>query len=162
MGFHKLVLLAATCCAFGSGAWAQEAVSAETVVARVNGEAITLGHMLLVRESLPNEYKSLPDRQLFDGILEQLVQQTILSQKSGSRDSLQIRLTLENDRRLMRAARMIEQWSEQPISEGAIQDAYEAEEVKEIYAWPVEAANNDLNKKSRKSRPGQPRLPNCF
>jgi len=37
--------------------------------------------MLLVRESLPNEYKSLPDRQLFDGILEQLVQQTILSQK---------------------------------------------------------------------------------
>ncbi|MBT5853392.1 MAG: peptidylprolyl isomerase, partial [Rhodobacteraceae bacterium] len=126
MGFHKLVLLAATCCAFGSGAWAQEAVSAETVVARVNGEAITLGHMLLVRESLPNEYKSLPDRQLFDGILEQLVQQTILSQKSSAPDSLQIRLTLENDRRLMRAARMIEQWSEQPISEGAIQDAYEA------------------------------------
>ena len=126
MGFHKLVLLAATCCAFGSGAWAQEAVSAETVLARVNGEAITLGHMLLVRESLPNEYKSLPDRQLFDGILEQLVQQTILSQKSPSPDSLQIRLTLENDRRLMRAARMIEQWSEQPISEGAIQDAYEA------------------------------------
>ena len=126
MTLPKWVLLPATCCAVGRGAWAQEAVSAETVVARVNGEAITLGHMLLVQESLPNEYKSLPDRQLFDGILEQLVQQTILSQKSSAPDSLQIRLTLENDRRLMRAARMIEQWEEKTISEGEKQDAYEA------------------------------------
>ncbi len=61
-------------------AFAENHMDASTVVATVNGTEITLGHMILARENLPTQYQSLPDEQLFQGILEQLIQQTLLSQ----------------------------------------------------------------------------------
>ena len=62
------------------GAVQAEEVKADTVVATVNGTQITLGHMASVRESLPPQYQQLPDDVLFEGILEQLIQQTALAE----------------------------------------------------------------------------------
>ena len=55
-------------CVFGlvAPAAAQD-VSADTVVATVNGTAITLGHMIVLRETLPDQYQALPDDVLFRG-----------------------------------------------------------------------------------------------
>lgn len=57
-----------------------EGESADTVVATVNGTTITLGEMIALRETLAEQYQSLPDDVLFDGILNQLIQQEVLRQ----------------------------------------------------------------------------------
>ena len=56
------------------------AQDASKVVATVNGTDITIGHMIVARATLPQQFQELPDQVLFDGILEQLVQQTLLAQ----------------------------------------------------------------------------------
>ena len=61
-------------------AMADTAPDAKTVIATVNGAEITLGQMILVRTSLPEQYAQLPNDVLFDGILEQLIQQAVLAQ----------------------------------------------------------------------------------
>ena len=53
---------------------AQDTLTADSVVATVNGTEITLGHMLMVRASLPDQYQQLPDDVLWDGIMDQIVQ----------------------------------------------------------------------------------------
>ena len=59
--------------------FAQE-TTADTVIATVNGVDITLGHMIATKTGLPEQYRALPDDVLFEGILSQLIQQTVLSQ----------------------------------------------------------------------------------
>ena len=106
-------------------AFAENHMDASTVVATVNGTEITLGHMILARENLPTQYQSLPDEQLFQGILEQLIRQTLLSQVNENPESLRVRLTLENDRRMMRAGEAVDIISSQEIGEDDIIAAYE-------------------------------------
>lgn len=117
--FTAIILSAVTASA------AQAEPSADTVVASVNGTEITVGHMILVRESLPEQYRNLPNEQLFDGILEQLIQQTLLADLIGDKDSREIRLTLENDRRLMKASQAVEELSAQAIGEDEIAASYD-------------------------------------
>lgn len=83
--------------AFAVPAVAQD-TTADTVIATVNGTNITLGHMIVARESLPEQYRTLPNETLFKGILDQLIQQTALEQSVSNvtkRDTIQI----ENDKR---------------------------------------------------------------
>ena len=40
---------------------AQQEMDVNTVVATVNGKEITLGHMIVARASLPEQYQQLPD-----------------------------------------------------------------------------------------------------
>jgi peptidyl-prolyl cis-trans isomerase C len=101
--------------------FAEEPIIANTVIATVQGTEITVGHMIIVRESLPEQYQLLPDDQLFTGIIEQLIQQTILATINDGPDSLRTQVTLENDQRLMRAVDAI---SAVAITEDAVQAAY--------------------------------------
>lgn len=117
--FAAIILSAVTASAV------QAEPSADTVVASVNGTEITVGHMILVRESLPEQYRNLPNEQLFNGILEQLIQQTLLADLIGDNDSREIRLTLENDRRLMKASQAVEELSAQAIGEDEIAASYD-------------------------------------
>ena len=117
--FAAIILSAVTASAV------QAEPSADTVVASVNGTEITVGHMILVRESLPEQYRNLPNEQLFDGILEQLIQQTLLADLIGDKVSREIRLTLENDRRLMKASQAVEELSAQAIGEDEIAASYD-------------------------------------
>ncbi len=120
----------ATCLAMAiTPAFAKNHMDASTVVATVNGTEITLGHMILMREGLPKQYQALPDGQLFQGIIEQLIQQTLLSQINEDADNLRTQLTIENDRRMMRASAAVDLISSQVISEEDIVAAYEAKFV---------------------------------
>lgn len=102
-----------------------EDVTADTVVAVVNGTNITLGNMLVARESLPAQYQALPPETLFKGILDQLIQQTALEQSVGDvskRDTLQ----MENDRRAYLSNVALEPAVTAAVTEEAIKAAYDA------------------------------------
>ena len=104
---------------------AAQDTNADTVVATVNGKAITLGHMIVLRATLPEQYQQLPDDVLFNGILEQLVQQEALEQSLPSiarRDML----ALENDRRGYLSGVVLQDLVKGAVTDAALQAAYDA------------------------------------
>lgn len=105
-------------------AWA-EGETAETVVASVNGTAITLGHMVALRESLPEQYLTLPDDVLFKGILDQLIQQETLKQATTDL-STRHKATLENEQRGYISGVAIQRIVEAAVTDEALQAAYDA------------------------------------
>ena len=98
---------------------------ANTVVAIVNGEEITLGHMILSRASLPTQYQQLPPDVLYEAILDQLIQQTALKQALHGEIPHYIELSLENEARSLLAADVIEMVMEKASSEADLLAAYE-------------------------------------
>ncbi|MCE8518546.1 peptidylprolyl isomerase [Ruegeria pomeroyi] len=106
---------------------AETKAEADTVVARVNGEEITLGHMIIARALLPQQYQQLPDNVLFDGILDQLVQQTLLKQQQTGETPKQVVLSLENEERSLLAGETIEEIMAAATTDEAIQSAYDAQ-----------------------------------
>ncbi len=98
-------------------------VGADTVVATVNGTEITLGHMLVLRQRLPQQYQQLSPDVLFDGILDQLVQQTLLGDQIKTlSDTSQI--TLDNELRALKAAEEIGRVIDEAVTDEALQEAY--------------------------------------
>lgn len=95
---HLFLAAFAVGAALSTAALAQDN-SAATVVAKVNGVEITLGHMIAARSALPEQYKSLPNDTLFTGILDQLIQQTALEQTVEGKLKLADQLQLDNSRR---------------------------------------------------------------
>jgi len=98
---------------------------ANTVVAIVNGEEITLGHMILARATLPTQYQQLPPDVLYEAILDQLIQQTALKQALHGEVPHYIELSLENEARSLLAADVIETVMEKAASEADLLAAYE-------------------------------------
>ena len=122
---RNLLAAGAIACIFATPVLAQDAeVNAETVVAVVNGTEITMGHVILLRTQLPEQYLVAPDDILFEGILEQLIDQTLLG-NTVTDDSLELKLTLENEARALRAAMAIDSVISQAFSDEAIAAAYE-------------------------------------
>ncbi|MBZ4689513.1 MAG: PpiC-type peptidyl-prolyl cis-trans isomerase [Cereibacter sp.] len=117
----------ATACIMGLAlpAAAQDA-TASTVVATVNGTDITLGHMIALRETLPEQYQSLPDDALFNGILEQLIQQQALAQSVEGSMTPRDTLALENDRRGYLSNAALKAVVEGAVTDKALQAAYDA------------------------------------
>lgn len=109
---------------FGHTAIAEQ--HSNTVVATVNGENITIGHMIVARSALPAQYQSLPDEVLFNALLDQLIQQTALKQQLHGEVPPHVALTLENERRSMLAASVIEDIMAEAQVEDLVRDAYEA------------------------------------
>ncbi len=104
---------------------AQESdVDASTVLAVVNGTEITLGHVILLRTQLPEQYLSAPDDVLFEGILNQLIDQTLLGD-TVTEEPLEMRLALENEARALRAASAIDAVFGEGPTEEEIRKAYD-------------------------------------
>ena len=101
------------------------AQDADTVVATVNGTDITLGHMIVLQQRLPEQYQQLPDQVLFDGILEQLIQQTALGQQITEMNK-RATLILENESRALLAGDVIDQKANEPVTDEALALAYAA------------------------------------
>lgn len=103
-----------------------EDLSADTVVATVSGQKITLGHMIALRKSLPEQYQSLPDDALFKGILDQLIQQAALAQSVagtlGKADALQ----KENEERGFLSSVALRRVVQGAVTDEALQAAYDA------------------------------------
>ncbi len=98
---------------------------ADTVVATVNGTEITLGHMIMVRAGLPQQYGQLPPDVLFEGILDQLAQQIVLGQTWEGDAPKSVTLGLETERYGRMASAVVAKFLETAVSEDAIKAAYE-------------------------------------
>ena len=46
----------------------------------VNGETLTLGALVSLRNQLPDEYQNLPDEVLLQGLSDKLIEQMLLAQ----------------------------------------------------------------------------------
>jgi peptidyl-prolyl cis-trans isomerase C len=104
---------------------AQDTPNRDTVVATVNGTDITLGHMIVARASLPEQYQQLPDEVLFAGILDQLVQQTALADSFEGDLPARAVLSLDNETRSLTAAEVLEKVMSAPLDETTVLNAYE-------------------------------------
>ena len=94
-------------------------------MARVNGEEITLGHMIVARANLPEQYQQLPPEVLYNAILDQLIQQNALKQSNTDAVPQFVELSLENERRALLAANVIEQIMSDSVSEASVRAAYD-------------------------------------
>lgn len=116
---------------FSAGAsFAQDEVTADTVIATVNGTDITLGHVIVLQSQLPQEYQNLPDDVLFKGIVSQLVDQTLLADYAEANlpeIPRKVGLSLENERRALYSSAQIDEITSRDISDEAIQAAYDAQ-----------------------------------
>lgn len=113
-------------------AWADEAkpaprtdLTADTVVATVNGKDVTLGMMATVRGSLPAEYQQLPADVLFNGILDQLIQQTALAEIGEGMMTHRDEIALEVDRRAYLAGTLLDYTANRAVSDEALKTAYD-------------------------------------
>ncbi len=107
-----------------------EAYDAGTVLATVNGAEITLGHVIAMQQRLPEQYQNLPDEALFEGVLDQLIEQTLLAQMVSDEpqsDPLDVRLQIENERRGALAARVVQERLAEPMDEAEARAAYDAQ-----------------------------------
>ena len=90
----------------------------------MNGTEITLGHMLVLRQRLPQQYQQLPPDVLFNGILDQLVQQTLLGEGVDTLSNTS-QITLDNEERALRAAEELRRVVDAAMTDEAIQQAYD-------------------------------------
>lgn len=122
---HLILASFALALAFVQPVGAQDA-SSQTVVAKVNGVEITLGHLIAAREALPDQYKSLPNETLFKGIMDQLIQQAALEQTVEGKLSMRDALQLENSRRDFMSNVALMAVVEDAVTDVALQAAYDA------------------------------------
>ncbi len=117
-------LCATTALAQDADATQTQEANAATVVATVNGTDITLGHMIITMAQLPDQYKQLPANVLWDGILEQLVQQELLANELTEVPA-RAQSAIENEIRSIKAGEAIAAMSDTAASDEAIQAAYD-------------------------------------
>lgn len=131
--FARLRLLSATALitslAITTPAVAQDAPTLDTVMASVGDSDITLGHMLALRNGLPADYDQLPPEVLFKGVLDQLIQQTLLMRAHEGPLSEAAKWRLENETRAVTAGDVIDRVLEAALTDEALQAAYEAQYI---------------------------------
>jgi peptidyl-prolyl cis-trans isomerase C len=115
---------AAIAATMSTGAIAQD-VTADTVVATVGDTQITMGEIIIARAALPAQYAQFPNEVLFDGLVDQLVQQQLLSDELGETPG-RITYTIANELRALRAGDVISAVAENAVTEDDIQAAYDA------------------------------------
>ncbi len=123
-------------------------VTADTVLATVNGDAITLGHVIAMREMLEDQQKALPAEVLFEGLLERLIQQRAVV-AAVDEIGKGTELAIENERSALIANRKVMQLAEAiTIDDTDLQAAYDAkyaefEPIKEFNASHILVATED-------------------
>lgn len=103
-------------------------VSPETVLARVDGVAITAAQVMLLRQQLPQQYQALPDDVLFDALVDQAINQQLFAAALEQAPTL-IEQALINEERSLRAGFVIERLARDAVSPEALDAIY-----KEKYA----------------------------
>ena len=105
---------------------AAEDMTADTVVASVNGTDITLGQMIVLRGTLSEQYQALPDDVLFKGILEQLIQQALLEQSLGDKISKRDLIAADNNKRGYLSGVALQAVIKAAVTDDALKAAYDA------------------------------------
>jgi peptidyl-prolyl cis-trans isomerase C len=134
-------------------------LTADTVVATVNGQDITLGQMITVRDGLPAQYQSLPDDKLFDGVLQQLIQQTALAEIGEKRMTHRDEIALEVQKRAYLSGSLLNYTADKAVTDEAVKKAYDAkyakaEPTKEFHAAHIIVKTKEEAEKIKKEIDG--------
>ena len=100
------------------------AQDADTILAKVNGTDITLGHVVGIMARLPDQVRQMPDDALFQGILDQLVDQTALLHSTTEPMSLRAKIDMENSQREVLVNDVLNRRLSAAITEEALRDIY--------------------------------------
>ena len=121
--------------------------TAATVVATVNGQDITLGQMIVMKQSMQDpSVASLPAQDLWDMLLDQLVRQAVMAGEGT--ENAGVRAQLELQRRNTLATAAITTLAEGAPTDAEVQAAYDrlfadAEPVEEYSAAHILVATED-------------------
>jgi peptidyl-prolyl cis-trans isomerase C len=121
----KFMATAATVLVLCAPGFAQETPTKETVLATVNGTDITLGHVLALANRLPDQYMGVEDKNLYAGIVDQLVQQQLLSDLIKE-ETADLKLAGENEHRALFATEAIEGIYAAALTKEAVNERYAA------------------------------------
>ncbi|QPM91428.1 peptidylprolyl isomerase [Pseudooceanicola algae] len=99
-------------------------VDPATVLAKVGDTEITLGHLVAARSGLPEQFAQMPASVLFDGLLDQIVNQELLKQAYTGEEPDSVKVTIDNSRRSLMAAASLAEYLEANVTEEAVQKAY--------------------------------------
>jgi peptidyl-prolyl cis-trans isomerase C len=135
---HVTFLGAVACAMMVSTAGFAQDVTADTVVAKVGDTEITMGEIIIARTQLPQQYAQFPNEVLFQGLVDQLIQQQLLAD-ALEQVPARIDYSLTNERRAMMAADVITGIAETSVTDELIQAAYDerfagAEQIPEFRA----------------------------
>jgi len=108
-----------------SSSLAAEEINISTVVATVAGTEITIAHMLDVKRQLPEQYESLEDSVLFNGIIDQLLQQELLA-SSITEDPSWLAIAMQNQRRNLLSSVVINDLRTNSVTEDILKNTYAA------------------------------------
>lgn len=123
---YSLWASVALVCGMALPALAQDdAPTADTVVATVNGTEITLGELIILREKLPAQYQALPDDMLFKGLIDQAVQQTALEQSVAETATKRDEIWMRTDQRSYLAGKALQAVVQAAVTDEALQKAYD-------------------------------------
>lgn len=100
------------------------AQDASTVLATVNGKTITLGHVIALQNRLPEQYRNLEDKVLYEGILDQLIQQTALADEMRKEENLGVALGLQNEESAFLSSEYLSKVGSADIDDEAVKAAY--------------------------------------
>lgn len=106
------------------GGVAAQAQSVDDVLATVNGTDITLGDVLVARTQLPPQYQQLPNEALYEGLLNQVIQQHLLSETVTDM-SPRLKLAIQSETRSLRAGEALSAVTEGAITDEALRAEYE-------------------------------------
>jgi len=120
---------------------AAEDPTAATVLATVNGVEITLGDLIVTRDGLPDQYKTLPDDVLFKGLLDQMLQQEALMQSLGETLTKKDMLALADQRRNYLSNVALGAGIANAVTEESIQAAYDAKYKEAVPSLEYHAAH---------------------
>ncbi|WP_108259018.1 peptidylprolyl isomerase [Mangrovicoccus ximenensis] len=125
----RFLLTTAAAIGLASAVAAQEAPELEkadfgTVVATVNGTDITAGEVVLMRSRLPQQYQQMPDGDLFDTLLEQMVNQQLLAAETTERPPL-VDAAIANEERTLLSGMVLSEAAEAAVTDEALQALYD-------------------------------------
>ncbi|MDV7144104.1 peptidylprolyl isomerase [Tropicimonas sp. TH_r6] len=100
--------------------------TANTVVATVGGAEITIGHMVAARSTLPAQYQQLEADVLWQGLLDQLVQQNAMAQSLGAEVTPATQFAIDNAISGLLAGEAIGKAVQEAVTEETLQAAYDA------------------------------------
>lgn len=112
--------------------YAQDTPDPSRVLATVDGREITLGHVIGLRADLPEQYDQFPDELLFQAIIDQLIQQTLLMNSLDGDMSLRSEIKIENETRGILAGAVTSRIVSEDPDEDSLRALYDA-------VYPAEA-----------------------
>ena len=123
-----------------------------SALAEVDGVTLSLGELIAIRRELPEQFQNLPDEVLFDGIVEQMIDQMLLAEagrKAGLEKRPSVAMNLLNQQRAILADAYLRQEvtaRATPEAVGALyQQLYiDAEPLEEVRAAHILVESEEL------------------